>query len=154
MKHGVPIRIISGTLIGGQLYDINRNQGRNATYGPGHRSINMIEERRLPTNWTGTSIHSSLTTFRNNSRINGGVNLRRNRTEYYSEVKGLLGGDYWVDIDKFAERDMGGLNPIPYQNDMEYYENTVMHALPKKEINTGMITTEMYSTHAHGLSMK
>ena len=37
-------------------------------------------------------------------------------------MKDLLGGDYWVDIDKFAERDMGGLNPIPYQNDMEYYE--------------------------------
>ena len=105
----------------GQLYDINRNQEENATYGPGHRSINMIEERHTDQlDWNFYTQFSH--TFRNNSRINGGVNLRRNRTEYYSEVKDLLGGDYWVDIDKFAERDMGGLNPIPYQNDMEYYE--------------------------------
>ena len=48
--------------------------------------------------------------------------MRRNRTEYYSEVKDLLGGDYWVDVDKFAERDMGGMNPILYQNNMEYYD--------------------------------
>lgn len=105
----------------GQLYDINRNQEENATYGPGHRSINMIEERHTDQlDWNFYTQFSHI--FRNNSRINGGVNLRRNRTEYYSEVKDLLGGDYWVDIDKFAERDMGGLNPIPYQNDMAYYE--------------------------------
>ena len=90
MKHGVPIRIISGTLIGGQLYDINRNQEENATYGPGHRSINMIEERHTDQlDWNFYTQFSH--TFRNNSRINGGVNLRRNRTEYYSEVKDLLG---------------------------------------------------------------
>ena len=44
----------------------------------------------------------------------------------------MLGGDYWVDVDKFAERDMGGLNPIPYQNDMEYYEK-YGHARAAKE---------------------
>ena len=60
------------------------------------------------------------------------MNLRRNRTEYYSEVKDLLGGDYWVDVDKFAERDMGGLNPVPYQNDMDYYQQ-YGHARAAKE---------------------
>lgn len=105
----------------GQLYDINRNQPENPTYGPGHRAINMVEERHTDQlDWNFYTQFSHL--FRNNSKINGGLNLRRNRTEYYSEVKDLLGGDYWVDIDKFAERDMGGLNPIPYQNDMDYYE--------------------------------
>ena len=59
--------------------------------------------------------------LRDKSRINGGVNLSRTRTKYYSEVKDLLGGRYWLDVDKFAERDMGVLNPVPYQNDMYYY---------------------------------
>ena len=115
----------------GQLYDINRNQEENATYGPGRRSINMIEERH--TDQLDWNLYTQFShTFRNYSKINGGVNLRRNRTEYYSEVKDLLGGDYWVDVDKFAERDMGGLNPIPYQNDMEYYEK-YGHARAAKE---------------------
>ena len=81
----------------------------------------MIEERhadQLDWNLYTQFSHN----FRDNSKINGGLNFRRNRTEYYSEVKDLLGGDYWVDGDKFAERDMGGMNPILYQNNMEYYE--------------------------------
>ncbi len=114
-----------------KLYDINRNQAENTIYGPGHRSINMIEERHTDQlDWNLATQFSHL--FRNNSKINGGLNFRRNRTEYYSEVKDLLGGDYWVDIDKFAERDMGGLNPIPYQNDMAYYEK-YGHARAVKE---------------------
>ena len=32
-----------------------------------------------------------------------------------------MGGDYWVDIDKFAERDLG-IDIISYQNNMDYYE--------------------------------
>lgn len=104
-----------------QLYDTNRGQPENPTYGPGRRSINMLEERhadQLDWNLDAQFSHLSL----NNTQLKGGVNLRRNRTQYYSEVKDLLGGDYWVDVDKFAERDMGGLDPIPYQNDMDYYE--------------------------------
>ena len=114
-----------------RLYDINRNQPENPLYGSGRRSINMIEERHTDQlDWNFYTQFSHI--FRNNSKINGGANLRRNRTEYYSEVKDLLGGDYWIDIDKFAERDMGGLNPIPYQNDMAYYEK-YGHARAAKE---------------------
>lgn len=103
-----------------RLYEINRTPTGNETYRPGTRSMNIIEERHADQlDWNFYAQFSHL--FRNNSKINGGVNLRRNRTEYYTEVKDLLGGSYWVDVDKFAERDMGGLNPIPYQNDMDYY---------------------------------
>lgn len=113
-----------------QLYDINRNQEGNPIYGSGHRAINMIEERHTDQlDWNLYTQFSHL--FRDNSKINGGLNLRRNRTEYYSEVKDLLGGDYWIDVDKFAERDMGGLSPIPYQNDMDYF-NQFGHARAAK----------------------
>jgi hypothetical protein len=99
---------------------INRNQPVNPNYGDGHRSINMVEERHTDQmDWNFYTQFSHL--FKNNSKLNGGMNIRRNRTEYYSKVKDLLGGDYWVDIDKFAERDLG-IDIISYQNNMDYYE--------------------------------
>lgn len=102
------------------LYMINRNQPVNPNYGDGHRSINMVEERHTDQmDWNFYTQFSHL--FKNNSKLNGGMNIRRNRTEYYSKVKDLLGGDYWVDIDKFAERDLG-IDIISYQNNMDYYE--------------------------------
>lgn len=104
------------------MYQTNYNQDREAdleTYGPGHRSNYMVEERHTDQlDWNLVANFSHL--FRNNSKIVGGVSLRRNRTHYYDEVKDLLGGDYWADIDKFAERDFGS-NPIVYQNDLDYY---------------------------------
>lgn len=103
------------------MYQINQIQPENPTYGAGRRAINMVEERHSDQlDWNFYTQFSHI--FRNSSKINGGLNLRRNRTEYYSEVKDLLGGDYWVDVDKFAERDMGGMNPLSYQNNMDYYE--------------------------------
>ncbi len=45
-------------------------------------------------------------TINNYQTISGGIDLRKNRTEYYTSIKDLLGGDYWVNIDNFAERDM------------------------------------------------
>ena len=68
------------------LYHINQSQEENPTYGAGHRAINMIEERHADQiDWNLYTQFSHI--FRDNSKINGGLNLRRNRTEYYSEVK-------------------------------------------------------------------
>ncbi len=86
--------------------------------GNSRRSNYMIEERhtdQLDYNLALNVQHH----MRNNMRIVGGVNLRMNRTDYYSQVKDLLGGDYWYDIDKFAERDMA--SETAYQNDLDYY---------------------------------
>ena len=87
--------------------------------GNNSRSNYMIEERhtdQLDYNLAVNVQHN----MRHNMRIVGGANLRVNRTNYYSEVKDLLGGDYWYDIDKFAERDQGQ-DPVNYQNDLDYY---------------------------------
>ena len=86
--------------------------------GNQYRSNYMIEERhtdQLDYNLAVNVQHN----MRHNMRIVGGANLRVNRTNYYSEVKDLLGGDYWYDIDKFAERDMASTEA--YQNDLDYY---------------------------------
>ncbi len=99
---------------------INSNKnGSTTTYANGHRSNYMIEERhtdQIDYNFAANISHD----FSANHKLNGGVKARVNRTEYYDKVKDLLGGDYWVDVDKFAERDMGS-NPIAYQNDLDYY---------------------------------
>ena len=91
----------------------------NPVNGEGHRSVSMIEERhtdQLDYNFAAQVNHI----FRNGSKLTGGLRARVNRTEYYSTVKDLLGGDYWLDVDKFAERDFGG-NSESYQNNMAYY---------------------------------
>ncbi|MFI3332552.1 MAG: TonB-dependent receptor [Rikenellaceae bacterium] len=101
------------------LYDINRNGTVDSTYGDGHRSYYMIEERH--TDQRDANFSAQLErTFKSGSTLYMGVNARRNRTEYYSTVKDLLGGDYWIDVDKFAERDFGS-NETAYQNNLAYY---------------------------------
>ncbi len=99
---------------------INSNKNGTATpYADGHRSNYMIEERhtdQIDYNFVANITHQ----FNANHRLFGGVKARVNRTEYYDKVKDLLGGDYWVDVDKFAERDMGS-DPMAYQNDLDYY---------------------------------
>ncbi len=84
-----------------------------------HRSNSMIEERhtdQIDYNLAISVDHM----FKNGSKIVGGIKARVNRTEYYDKVKDLLGGDYWLDVDKFAMRDFGS-NEISYQNDLDYY---------------------------------
>ncbi len=100
------------------LIQTNKAQPYDENYG-GRRAAAMVEERhtdQLDYNFVAQVNHL----FRNGSELMGGVRLRINRTEYYSEVKDLLGGDYWLDVDKFAERDFGA-NAIAYQNNMAYY---------------------------------
>lgn len=97
----------------------NKRGEVDGRYGEGHRSYAMIEERhtdQLDYNFAAQINH----VFRGGSKITAGVRTRINRTEYYSEVKDLLGGDYWLDVDKFAERDFGS-NDVAYQNNMAYY---------------------------------
>lgn len=98
-----------------QLVDTNNG----AFAGNQKRSNIMLEDRhtdQLDYNFTASVVHQ----IRDNMRITGGVNARINRTWYYDQVKDLLGGDYWYDIDKFAERDQSG-NIDAAQNDLDYY---------------------------------
>lgn len=46
------------------------------------------------------------------SELRGGINLNINRTEYFTTIKDLLGGDYYLDIDKYVERDQGDIPAV------------------------------------------
>ena len=81
------------------------------------RSKYVIEDRRadqrdfnFKTQWI-----SRLT---DNLRSFGGFDYRRNRTEYFKVLKDLLGGDFWINIDTFAERDFADSDAI--QNDLNH----------------------------------
>lgn len=102
-----------------------RNYLRN---NAGAGGVYMIEERHTDQrdfNFAANLAH----TFSNRAVLRGGVAARINRTEYYDEVKDLLGADYWLDVDKFALRDNGYADPSIYQNDLLYY---LRHGEPRK----------------------
>ena len=92
--------------------------------------------------------------------LQAGVSVNYTRAHYYKTVRDLLGGDYWVDRDKFTERDFPN-NPDILQNDLRnpdrkvyegdifdynYYINAVQATawiqnqiqLPKWDINYGL----------------
>ncbi|MBR4046162.1 MAG: TonB-dependent receptor [Alistipes sp.] len=120
----------SGYIDFDELIRNNRNGAEDSRYGEGHRSTAMIEERRtdqLDYNFAAQLNHN----INNNSKLSLGLRARINRTEYYSTVKDLLGGDYWLDVDKFAERDFGS-DEEAYQNNMAYYREH-SHAEAVKE---------------------
>lgn len=105
-----------------RMYNVNRGFQTAedlAIYGPGSRSNYIIEERHTDQlDWNLATSYSH--TFKDNSKITFGANYRVNKTSYYDQIKDLLGGDYWVDVDKFAQRDFS--DPISAQNDLDYYE--------------------------------
>lgn len=97
-----------------RMYNSNISRAQN-----GESAVYMIEERhtdQIDANFAVNLVH----TFRDRSTLRYGLNARLNRTEYYDEVKDLLGGNYWLDVDKFAQRD-NGHDEILLQNDLVYY---------------------------------
>ena len=114
-----------------RLYDVNRNStfDEGIDYNPAidisnaSRSKYILEERRTDQN--DINVTGQVTkTFGSILKGSLGYNFRWNRTEYYKIVKDLLGGDYWLNIDQFAERDFGS-DPNAYQNDLDHPNRVV-----------------------------
>ena len=98
-----------------RLYAVN---AMNST-ADGNRSKYVIEERRTDQqdlNFAANAKWSPVTCF----TLAGGLSYKWNRTEYYKILDDLLGGDYYVNIDQFAERDYAS-SVTMYQNDLDYY---------------------------------
>lgn len=98
-----------------RLYAVN---AMNST-ADGNRSKYVIEERRTDQqdlNFAANAKWSPVNCF----TLAGGLSYKWNRTEYYKILDNLLGGDYYVNIDQFAERDYAS-SVTMYQNDLDYY---------------------------------
>ena len=99
-----------------RLYNINWN---NYDANGLRRSKYAVEERRVDQN----DINLNASVKWSASRVftlTGGLNYKWNRTEYYKKMDDLLGGDYYLNIDQFAERDFAS-SPTMVQNDLDYY---------------------------------
>lgn len=95
-----------------RLYNVNYNNAEG-------RSKYALEERRVDQrdinlvaafNWLA----------RTDLSIKGGFNAKINRTENYKLMNDLLGGQYYLNIDSFAERDFAS-NVALVQNDLDYF---------------------------------
>ncbi len=103
------------------IYDVNYNE-TEPTLGPGgnviqtgRRSQYILSDRR--TDQRDFQLKAEVAhLIRSNMEFHAGASYRYNRTEFYTKIKDLLGGDYWVNIDNFADRDFGS---------DRYYEKTL-----------------------------
>lgn len=112
------------------FYNTNRNsfatiENANGVAGntvTGKRSQYIIEDRRSDSRQVNfaANIESVLT---DHIRLQGGVLYQSMVSENYRQVEDLLGGDFYLDIDKFAEFDSTA-NLAFIQNDLEIPNRT------------------------------
>ncbi|MCQ2142552.1 MAG: TonB-dependent receptor [Bacteroidales bacterium] len=95
-----------------RLYNVNYNN-------PDGRSKYALEERHVDQNDVQ---FAASTKWRQSDlfTLTGGLNLRFNRTENYKKINDLLGGQYYLNVDQFAERDFAS-NEALIQNDLDYF---------------------------------
>ena len=94
------------------LYQVNYAQ--NAL---GRQSKYILEERRNDV--SDFNISSVLNqTFTEHAKLNAGIRIRNNITKNFKVMNDLLGGEFWTDIDQFAERDFSS-DADEIQNDLD-----------------------------------
>lgn len=87
--------------------------GNNVT---GMRSKYIVEEQRTdPTRWGINSVWNRA--WKETAHITAGISWNKQVTHNFKVVKDLLGGDYWLDLNQFAELDQD--DPNAAQNDIE-----------------------------------
>jgi hypothetical protein len=97
------------------LYTINDAYGIEGNDVTGNLSKYIIEDRRNDHNqWQfNTNLWKEINP---NIILNSGVNLTWYKGQTYKTVEDLLGGDFYLDVDKYAERDF--IDPTTAQNDL------------------------------------
>lgn len=113
------------------LYDVNYTQNEL-----GRQSKYIVEDRRNDVN--DFNISSVLNqTVTDEIKINAGARIRNSITHNFKVMDDLLGGQYWVDIDQFAERDFSSSSDR-IQNDLDN---------PNRVIKEGDIFGYNYDMH-------
>lgn len=93
----------------------------NKIYGRGgdpenHASSYILENRH--SNQADYVLNSVLNTRLNDiMTLQAGVSVNYTRSHYFKTIRDLLGGEYWIDVDKFTERDFPD-DPNMLQNDL------------------------------------
>lgn len=99
---------------------LNWDRLYNVNYAnPDGRSKYALEERRVDQNDVNLVGNIDWNIDRH-FNLKAGVQLKYNRTENYKIMNDLLGGQYYLNIDSFAERDFAS-NAALIQNDLDYF---------------------------------
>jgi len=100
----------------GNIASVNNANGVPGRTVTGRRSVYIVEERVIATN--RYSFNTTYNTALNkNVDISAGATHESQKNHYYKEVDDLLGGNFYVDVNQFAERDFGD-DPLAGQNDI------------------------------------
>lgn len=103
------------------LYTVENANGSGESL-TGNRSKYIIEEYRQDPRKLG--IYSTYNSQLNDkTHLMVGVNAYNYKSENYRVIKDLLGGDFWLDVDQFAERDFD--DPEVAMNDLSTPNKTV-----------------------------
>ncbi|MBR4660317.1 MAG: carboxypeptidase regulatory-like domain-containing protein [Bacteroidales bacterium] len=94
------------------LYEVNR-------ISPGGRSKYTVEERHVDHNDINIAAHF-YKRFSNRYMLRSGVFGRYDKARNYKKMKDLLGGDHFLNMDQFAERDHASSEAMA-QNDLDYF---------------------------------
>jgi len=89
----------------------------------GNRSKYVLEERHDDLSQLQFNTIFSIKPVKN-FKLTSGLMINLSRGYNYNKIKDLLGGDFWLDIDQFAERDYPD-DPLIIQNDLNVINNLV-----------------------------
>jgi len=107
------------------LYDANKSNTETVNGVTGHRSRYILQE--AVTNTRKINLNTAFNTAINNHvKFTAGASYQYLKNNYFKRVNDLLGGDYFVDVNQFAERDFP-LDSIGDQNDLNH-PNRIVHA--------------------------
>lgn len=96
------------------INDVSNVEGGTFT---GNRSNVIVENRRFDSRKINfNSVYNNF--INDNLTFTSGLQYNYYKGDYFKEVVDLLGGDFYLDIDKFAERDIPD-DPIAIQNDLD-----------------------------------
>ena len=95
------------------IHNVDGIVGNDVT---GHRSLYIVEERVTHTN--KFNFNTTLnTTINTHIDLTAGLTYENQQNHYYKKVDDLLGGEFYVDLNQFGERDFP-TNPNAGQNDL------------------------------------
>jgi len=117
-----------------KLYEVNQNNIETVTNADGISGNNVTGKRSLYVLSDRVREHKifSVNTIYNEQMndhltLNGGLTYQSQSTEYYQEVKDLLGGDFSVDLNKFADTSSVNVgNTSAIENDLNH-PNRILH---------------------------
>jgi len=104
------------------LYTVDDPNGAVGTNLIGNRSKYIVEEYRQDPRQFGLKVLYNAD-IKDNFYLSSGAHVEIYKSKNYKLMSDLLGGEFWVDVDQFAQRDFS--DSLSAQNDLGNYNNII-----------------------------